>query len=182
MKISDFEKFKLNHNERQVLPYRKILNKYPSLRIYGFKSAVKQCFEDFDIPEITHYDLYECGTDLSDEDWEKLFDTPINECPYKKDHIFSKSIWYPPFLPDLHFVSENLILCIEVEDHARITKERQDKIWNWVLQFDSICNDFPDVAVLGFTRFGNFDWIIAEEDRNIHTAHEWLTILENTPV
>ena len=69
-----------------------------------------------------------------------------------------------------------------MEDHARITKERQDKIWNWVLQFDSICNDFPDVAVLGFTRFGNFDWIIADDDRNIHTAHEWLTILENIPV
>ena len=124
MKISDFERFKLNHNERQILPYEKILNKYPSLQIYGFKSAVKQCFEDFDIPEITHYDLYECGNDLSEEDWEKLFDTPINECPYKKDHKFSKSFWYPPFLPDLHFVSENLILCIEVEDYARITEER----------------------------------------------------------
>ena len=105
-KEDEFKKFCSNHNERQIYPVRRMLEKYPSLRLYGFKTAMKEWtehqFDDFQI--------------YSDSE---------------KKH-FSKSVLYPHFLPDLYLVTDEVILLFEVEDYSVMTKEKIGRMYNWI--------------------------------------------------
>ena len=181
----DLEKFINIHTEKQIIPYTKIVKEYPSIRIYGFRQAIKNLFESGVCDGIDHFDLYDnCMPDEEDfKDEDDMYDymdkTRYNfkDCPNK--HTFSKSAWYPMFLPDLYFVSKELILCIEVEDTNKVSQAKINNIDCWMLDLDAIDGYVPNIYVLGYTRFGNFDWVVSSytEVPPRKTHDEWLDIL-----
>ena len=183
----DLEKFINTHTEKQIFPYKKIMEEYPSLRICGFKKAIKNLYESGVCDGIGHFDLYDdCyhkEEDFKDEDdidnYMDKMTYNYKDCPNK--HTFSKSAWYPPFLPDLYFVSKELILCIEVEDTNKVSKQKKAAIDWWILDLDSIDGYVPNIYILGYTRFGNFDWVVSSytEVPPRKTHDEWLDILRN---
>ena len=183
----DLEKFINIHTEKQILPYTKIVKEYPSLRIYGFRRAIKNLFESGVCEGIGHFDLYD-NCDPKEEDFKNEDDMydymdkmryNFKDCPNK--HTFLRSLWCPPFLPDLYFVSKELILCIEVEDTNKVSKAKQSAIDWWILDLDAIDGFVPNIYVLGYTRFGNFDWVVSSytEVPPRKTHDEWLDILRN---
>ena len=181
----DLEKFINIHTEKQIIPYTKIVKEYPSIRIYGFRQAIKNLFESGVCDGIDHFDLYDnCMPDEEDfKDEDDMYDymdkmrSNFKDCPNK--HTFSKSAWYPMFLPDLYFVSKELILCIEVEDTNKVSQAKINNIDCWMLDLDAIDGYVPNIYVLGYTRFGNFDWVVSSytEVPPRKTHDEWLDIL-----
>ena len=173
LKNKEFEKFCRNHNERQIYPMQKILEKYPSLRLYGFKTAMKEWTHH----HFSHYDIYECECDKCD--YLESFSCVFNKktCHSHKHH-FSKTHFYPHFLPDLYMVTDEVILLFEVEDYSPMTKKKMNSIYNWYLHCDMSFE--PEIIVYGFDRFGNFQRVINSFINTKKEALEWLSELENT--
>ena len=153
LKNNEFDKFCRNKNERKIYPIREILKKYPSLRLYDFKLCMKEWTEynfDYDI-------IYSFGD-------------------FK---FFTQTNYYPRFLPDLHLVTDGVILLFEVEDYNPMSKERMERIISWCMECDS---DFePEIIIYGFDRYGNFQRIIYNGVSTETECLEWLLELENTP-
>ena len=191
----DWEKFKMIHTgkngkhgtEHWIKQYGSVLEKYPNMRIYGWQQAIKNLFESGTCDGLNHYELYDdCWPQeenfKNEDDMLDYMDKMMynfQDCPNK--HIFRNSGWSPPFFPDLYYVSKELILCIEIEDTNKVSKEKKHDIGWWILNLDAIDGYVPNIYFLGFTRFGNFDWIIDSytevPPRKSHD--EWLKILEN---
>ena len=140
-KENEFDFFCSKHNARQIYPVKKMLEKYPSLRLYGFKTAMKEWAEH----QFSDYDIYEDD---------------------RKKH-FSKSYLYPHFLPDLYLVTDEVILLFEIEDYSVMTKEKINRIYNWISWCDMEFE--PEIVMYGFDRFANFQRVLlncigSEED------------------
>tara|TARA_Y100001963_G_C6586856_1_gene356118 strand:+ start:42 stop:677 length:636 start_codon:yes stop_codon:yes gene_type:complete len=153
LKKNEFKKYCRTHNERQIYPYKKILQKYPCLRLYDFKLCMK---------EWTEYNFN--------------YDIIYNFGSFK---FFKQTNYYPKFLPDLHLVTDGVILLFEVEDYNPMSKEKIRKIISWCGECDS---DFePEIIIYGFDRYGNFQRIIYNGVSTEEECLEWLLELENTP-
>ena len=152
-KENEFEEFCSKHNERQIYPMQKILQKYPALRLYGFKTAMKEWTEH----HFCEWDIYE--------------DDP--------NRHFSKSIFYPSFLPDLYLVTDEVILLFEIEDYSPMTKEKMNRIYKWCTICDMKFE--PEIIIYGSDRFGNFQRIINSFINTEEECLEWLLELQNTP-
>ena len=145
-KNDEFNRFCKNHNERQIYPIKKMLERYPSLRLFGFMTAMKEWVRH----QFDHYDIYACECD-------KCYDLEEDCCMFyektchNKRHYFSKSNLYLRFLPDLYVVTDEVILLFEVEDYSPMTNEKMSRIYNWFLQCDMEFE--PEIIIYGFDRF-----------------------------
>ena len=175
LKSNEFNKFCETHNERQVYPVREMLIKYPSLRLYAFKTAIKEWTHH----HFSHYDIYECECDKCDVDGAEESCTYESKTCHNQKHHFSETRFYPHFLPDLYVVTDEVILLFEIEDYNAMTKEKMARVYNWEMICDM--NFEPELIIYGFDRFGNFQRIIYSGVNTNKECMEWLLELENTP-
>ena len=174
IKENEFKLFCSKHNERQIYPMRKIIEKYPALRLYGFKTAMKEWTHH----HFSHYDIYYCDCDKPCGNAEESCVFNSKTC-HAETHHFSETSFYPRFLPDLYLVTDEVILLFEIEDYNPMTNEKMSRIYDWFLECDMEFE--PEIIIYGFDRFANFQRIIYNPLNTDIEAMEWLFDLENTP-
>ena len=125
----------------------------------------------------SHYDIYMCDCDKPCGEQEESCVFNQKTCHAQKHH-FSKTHFYPHFLPDLYVVTDEAILLFEVEDYSPMTKEKMCRINKWFLECDMEFE--PEIIIYGFDRFANLQRIIYNPITSKENAIEWLLDLEST--
>ena len=103
------------------------------------------------------------------EHWIKQYRSVLEKYPNMRIYGWHKAIkWYceyhdmdyerPRFLPDLYLVCSEFIVCIEIEDHSRWSKDKQSSMMNWYIEMDA--QEVIDFYIYRFDGYGNLQEMI----------------------